>query len=86
MNKIIKSLTPSELFDLGWFFANAVRNGQMSTGLIEREFVRHLSTNTGNDKIDKILIHIASKIKLSEGYPFVFAKKELYKLLSEVGT
>jgi len=84
MKNIVKSLTPSELFDLGWFFNSAVRAGQLSGGLQEREFVRLLTTHTGNDKLDKILMHVSRKIKLGEKSPFVFAKTELYKLLNEI--
>lgn len=83
MKEIVQSLTPTELFDLGWFFSAAVRNAKINTGLEEREFSRHLMTYTGNDKIDKILIHVAGKIKLGEKSPVVFAKQELYKLLNE---
>jgi len=84
MKNIVKSLTPSELFDLGWFFNNAVKTANISPGLSEREFARCLTMHTGNEKIDEILTYISRKIKLGEKFPFVFAKTELYKLLNEI--
>jgi len=64
MINIVKSLTPSELFDLGCFFQNAVKCAQVHHGLQEREFARCLTMHTGNDKLDKVLRHIACMIKL----------------------
>ena len=83
LDTIVKSLTPSELFDLGWFFNNAVKAAQVHHGIPEREFARCLTMYTGNDKIDKILTHVSRKIKLGEKSPIVFAKTELYNMLNE---
>ena len=82
MEDIVKSLDPEELFDLGWFFRNAVGNAKAQYGFEYREFARCLTAETGNEKLNKILIHISRSIKLGEGHPVVFAKKELYKLLN----
>ena len=78
----IKNLTPSELFDLGWFFQAAVNRHREHTGILQLDFPRCLTAPTGIEKIDRILLHISMQIKPSEERPLYFAKQKLYELLN----
>jgi len=81
MKELIESLKPKELFDLGWFFKQAILNAQAHSGIPEREFRRCLVATTGNRKIDKILKHISGNIKLGNRNFITHSKLDLYKLL-----